>query len=263
MYYSQIASQNIRKLANKNKISIRQLAEQINVPQTTLNSALSSKKGVPIDVLIKIAEFFHTTPQELCGLPSKSGIKHHSEKTFEITLAEKSMVEKYRELDVHGKDVVNMILNAEHTRINVSTTNTYSDYEEDSPPLNVIELNFSEQPSSAGTGYWLDEEQMIPKKVVLNKDTAKADLCIPVSGDSMEPLFHDGDILLVRKQPSVDVGQIGIFTIDGIGYVKKFAANQLESLNPRYEPIPINNDSHFICNGKVLGVLNPAWIVDI
>ena len=36
-----------------------------------------------------------------------------------------------------------------------------------------------------------------------------------VTGDSMEPTIHDGDIVIVRQQPRVENGEIGIVTLNG------------------------------------------------
>lgn len=44
----------------------------------------------------------------------------------------------------------------------------------------------------------------------LTPESRKADFILRVDGDSMEPKFSNGDYLLVRKQPAVDIGQIGI-----------------------------------------------------
>ena len=45
----------------KNNMSIRQLAEKIGIAATTLNDSLKSKKGVSVDSLIKIADYFNLT----------------------------------------------------------------------------------------------------------------------------------------------------------------------------------------------------------
>ncbi|MBR6223849.1 MAG: hypothetical protein IKQ71_10490 [Lachnospiraceae bacterium] len=63
-------------------------------------------------------------------------------------------------------------------------------------------------------------------------------------------------IVYVRQQESVENGEIGIFELDGKSYIKKMRStpdgNFLISLNPKYEPIPINIDSSFKVFGKVL-----------
>lgn len=242
---------------------LKEKREQLGLTQVQLAGLLGVTKGAignyetevsspKAEILYKVFDILHCDANYLFQDEMNTQSLEN-----QLSIAESKIIKKYRELDFHGKSMVNLVLDEEHRR-----AVEYMYQEQIEEPANVVELNFSEQPSSAGTGYWLDEEQMIKKKVMLNRDTAKADFCVPVSGDSMTPQFNDGDILLVRKQPAVDIGQIGIFTIDGTGFVKKFGIGQLESLNSKYEPIPINEDTDLICNGKVLGVLNPEWIVE-
>lgn len=62
-----------------------------------------------------------------------------------------------------------------------------------------------------------------------------------VIGDSMYPLFMEGDLVLVRCQSSVDSGSYAVVTIDGEnGVVKKivYGSNfiELQSINSMYPP---------------------------
>jgi repressor LexA len=66
-------------------------------------------------------------------------------------------------------------------------------------------------------------------------------LCIKVTGDSMYPKIEDGDIIVVRKQESVDSGSIAVVLVDGEeGFVKKVIYDnetiELVSINPEYAP---------------------------
>jgi repressor LexA len=66
-------------------------------------------------------------------------------------------------------------------------------------------------------------------------------LCIKVTGDSMYPKIEDGDIIVVRKQDSVDSGSIAVVLVDGEeGFVKKVIYDneviELHSINPEYAP---------------------------
>lgn len=66
-------------------------------------------------------------------------------------------------------------------------------------------------------------------------------MCIKVTGDSMYPKIEDGDIIVVRRQPCVDNGQIAVVLIDGEdGVVKKINSGndfiELISINPMYPP---------------------------
>lgn len=123
------------------------------------------------------------------------------------------------------------------------------------------ELRQSQQGFSAGHGVYLGPEAFDSIRVQDNELTRRATFCGPVAGDSMEPLYHDGDIILVDSETEVDVDEIGIFTLDGHGYVKKRGYVDLISLNPAYDPIPL--DDSIRCNGKVIGVLNPKWIAEV
>ena len=83
----------------------------------------------------------------------------------------------------------------------------------------------------------------------------KSDYVISVDGDSMEPTFSDGDKLLVQHTDSVNVGEIGIFIIDGQSYVKEFGEDRLISHNSKYPDIIPSEYSDFRCVGKVIGVM--------
>ena len=108
---------------------------------------------------------------------------------------------------------------------------------------------------SAGFGENLsDYEKWDVIQVAETPESRKADFCLKVQGDSMQPAFHDGDIVLIRKQPSVFEGEIGIFDIDGKGYIKKLGTNRLISLNDNYDDILFNDCSDIRCFGLVLGI---------
>ncbi len=80
---------------------------------------------------------------------------------------------------------------------------------------------------------------------------------VRISGDSMEPEFHDGQIAWVLQQESVANGEIGIFALNGEAYIKKLQNDTdgtfLISLNEKYAPIKVSENDHLDIFGKVLG----------
>lgn len=89
---------------------------------------------------------------------------------------------------------------------------------------------------------------VIAREDVLEYVAADANVCddehfyIEISGDSMAPVFNSGDLVLVRRQTSVDSGDIGVFIVDGEeGYIKKvkYDAENIDliSYNPFYPPM--------------------------
>ena len=128
---------------------------------------------------------------------------------------------------------------------------------EDEEP-EYIYLDFPSLPASAGTGVYLHDDCTEPLRVPADELTCAANYALRVSGNSMEPRFYDGDIVLVKTQPCVDPGEIGIFIYECEAYIKLFGSNRLISLNPAYDDIRITDPDSFYCKGKVIGILDPV-----
>ena len=117
----------------------------------------------------------------------------------------------------------------------------------------IINLPKSVLKASAGSGNWLDEQQLESVSVLDTPKAKKANLIIEVDGDSMLPMYENGDNVLVNTKAEVADGDIGIFIVDGNGYIKKRGTDRLISVNPEYDDIFPTEYSDFRCVGKVLG----------
>ncbi|MCF0137116.1 MAG: helix-turn-helix domain-containing protein [Oscillospiraceae bacterium] len=110
-------------------------------------------------------------------------------------------------------------------------------------------------PVSAGTGQFLDGEDYEMTEVG-DEVSRSANFGVRVSGDSMEPRFHDGQTVWVRQQRSLMTGDIGIFLYDGSAYLKQLTAGDemllLHSLNPAYPDIPVSPELPLRVLGKVI-----------
>lgn len=109
---------------------------------------------------------------------------------------------------------------------------------------------------SAGTGFELDEgDNWETIEIPDTPDARKADFAITIKGNSMEPIYFDGDIVLVKQQPTVELGEIGIFNIEDNGYIKKYGGDRLISLNAEYDDIILSDydEDRIHCFGKVIG----------
>jgi repressor LexA len=65
---------------------------------------------------------------------------------------------------------------------------------------------------------------------------------LSVKGDSMEPRIQEGDVVIVRKQPDVESGEVAVVLVNGNdATVKKFVKHEngvsLIAYNPKYEPM--------------------------
>ena len=162
------------------------------------------------------------------------------------TPAEITHIKKYRALDEHGTKAVDSILDIEYERCASSPKVIPF-------PEATRVIPYSYIPASAGVGEWLDVENMDEIEIPDVAEYRNADFAVPVAGDSMEPTYSDGDILLIHEQDAVNIGDIGLFAVDGHGYVKELGDGVLISRNRGYKDIPIGEG--FRCFGKVIGKL--------
>jgi phage repressor protein C with HTH and peptisase S24 domain len=117
-------------------------------------------------------------------------------------------------------------------------------------------IGLYDMPVSAGVGEFLADSTRI-EDIVIPDDprTAEADYALRINGDSMEPKYHSGDILLIQSSDTVEEGELGIFVLDGSGYFKKYGGDHLISLNPQYPPIMLKDFDDVSCCGRVVGKL--------
>ena len=117
-------------------------------------------------------------------------------------------------------------------------------------PIGLYDL-----PVSAGAGEFLADASRTDIMIPDDARTAEADYALRIKGDSMEPRYRSGDILLIQTAESVEEGELGIFILDGAGYFKKYGGDHLISLNPDYAPIPLRDFAEVSCCGRVVGKL--------
>lgn len=189
------------------------------------------------DKLARLCDLLGVSADELIGCKSM---------TQRPTSTEWGTLQKYRALDEHGKEVVDYLLESEYKRVQLSMKK---------PKMRMLKIDFYNYPASAGTGNFLDNET--PEQILVKESTTaeEADYAIPISGDSMEPTYHDGDTVFVEKCDAVNIGEVGIFVINGDVYIKELGHNKLISHNDKYSPIHIGENDSVYCCGKVIGVV--------
>ena len=189
------------------------------------------------DKLARLCDLLGVSADELIGCKSMA---------HRPTATEWGILQKYRALDEHGKEVVDYLIDSEYKRVRLSMKK--------SKPR-MLKVDFYNYPASAGTGNFLENE--IPEQILVKEsvEAEEADYAIPVSGDSMEPSYHDGDKVFVEKCDSVDIGEVGIFILNGDAYIKELGNKCLISHNEKYKPIRIGENDSVYCCGRVIGIV--------
>lgn len=139
--------------------------------------------------------------------------------------------------------------------------------------IKFIEMPVSNLAVSAGTGEFLDEGNFEMVSFPEASVPHGAEFGLRVSGDSMEPVYHDGQIVWVQQCEQVGIGEVGIFIYDGEGYIKVYHEQEPDELdiedftdsygnvhmqpvmisyNQKYSPREISAHAGFQVVGRVL-----------
>ena len=171
-------------------------------------------------------------------------------------------------LDEHGRRLVNTICDMELERTkprDFKITCLFEKVLESGNKKHTIErrtryIPFYLTPPAAGISAPIDGSE---SEMLLADDSVptEADYAVRVSGDSMEPYIHDGEMVFVKETQELYDGDVGIFCVDGAIYCKQYYIDEeknlhLLSANPNRINTNIYVDgessSTVKCCGKVL-----------
>ena len=238
-------NQNIKSLLESKKLTQKALSQHLGIATSTINNWLKLNRSIPAEYIIPICEFFNTTPYTLLTGQEKSLI------TNNISDDEQELLAYYKKLHDMNKG---RVLGTAKTLAEIQISkHQFAEEEEDQE---TIFIEFSTLSVSAGAGEPLIDDSY-PKFIEVRKSelTEEANFAVKINGESMMPRFRDGDVVLVRSQPYVDLGEIGIFIIDGNGYIKERGDDRLISINPDYDDIYFKEGQEIRCKGLVIGTL--------
>lgn len=203
-----------------------------------------------LSTLTALSGAFSCTLDELLGTSSYSG-----------GASLPDIMRKYSELDASGKETADYIINKEYSRLQKAKE---ASAKRDSEPQKddiikaarkyVLSASIPQPPPPAPAPT-LPTATILIFPYTANSTTDMADFAIKVRGNSMMPKYSDGDILLVSDRKNIEIGELGIFAVDGESYFKQYGGNRLISLNPDYSDIPLDTAVSVTCFGKVIGKL--------
>lgn len=243
----------INALKKERKITTQDLSAMTDIPVGTLSKMLAGYSESPrLSYIVAIATAFNVSLDYLI-----SGVEENNN-NYTLSIEEIRYVERVRKLNAHGKELVKLVINKEYELVEEESA------EEEAPVkkakiLRSLPEGFERKtiplfdlPVSAGPGEFLDGDSFDNIRIGVNSVTATATYAVRVNGDSMMPKYKSGDIIIVEETNSVEYGELGIFILDGDGYFKKFAGDRLQSLNPEYGDILLDQFDSVICCGRVL-----------
>lgn len=217
----------LKELTSNRGYSISELARRVDMAKSAISRYFNGTREFPLNRANDFAKVLGVTPEYILGVNANDDITNI-----------------YNQLDTNRKRKVFNYANQqldEQNNIIAFPTNTKSEV----AVYGAV---------SAGTGeYLLDNE---PELVDYDGIVPEHDFAVIVNGESMLPLFENGQIIFVKKTTEVRSGQVVIANYDQQAYVKKYVNDEngirLVSLNKKYEDMPINESHEMSIFGVVV-----------
>jgi len=232
----------LKSLLSARRLTVGELARQIDMPQQTLYSIIRrDNMKIDFEMLLRICEVLDVPVETFC--PGGD-----FDRVGTLRDEEWSLIGRYRALDTHGRQITELVMEEELVRLRQAQ-------EQPEKEGRVIPLYLT--PAAAGyVSPALGEDY---EDYTVPADCA-ADFAVRIDGDSMEPVIHDGGVVLVQRSP-IENGDVGMFFIDGNMKCKQYCRDSfgnvyLLSLNRNRADadvtISASSGLTLCCFGKVL-----------
>jgi transcriptional regulator with XRE-family HTH domain len=239
---------NLKSARKSTGMTQKDVSTALNISPNTYKNYEQGLREPNGDTIVALANLFGVSTDYLLGRPTAQPPTDALEQLFtekSFSALEEELLRKYMELPHEARQAVVRFINDATAKALQRKNGT--------APQKLLVMKRSLHKVSAGTGYDLNDSDAWETVTVKDTDDSrKADFLLEIEGDSMETTFHDGETVCVQQTPSVEVGEIGVFWVDGCGYIKELGKGCLISHNSSYDPIPLQGTENR-CIGRVLG----------
>ncbi|CMY39413.1 cI repressor [Streptococcus pneumoniae] len=244
-----ILGSSIKEVRKSKKLTQKKLAELTGFKQNTISNHENGNRQLDEKDIRIYAQALEVSPQYLFDLAKPSSIEIIPTTSPIQTIYDELEPPRQGKVLNYAKRQLKEQRNEEETKINEVSEN-------------IIRLDDYRQPTyrrvtgvvSAGSGSIQDDDLDMEVSFYEDEIPDDYDAIAYVVGNSMEPKIKNGDYLFIKNTQQVDYNTIGIFQVDGANYVKKLRQGYLESLNPDYEDIHLDESNDIRTIGEVVSV---------
>lgn len=240
-----ILGNSIKELRKSKKLTQKNLAELTGFKQNTISNHENGNRQLDETDIRVYAEALGVSPQYLFDRAKPSSIE------VTPTPTTSPIQSIYDELEPPRQRKV--ITYAEKLRDEQEKRRKAKINEVSEKVIQLYGYDYYDHAASAGTGQYLNDVRVERIELPVDVD---ADFVIPIKGDSMEPDYHDGDLVFIQTSVDLNDGVIGVFNYNGEAYIKQLVIDTeqsyLHSLNPDYKDMPITPDIDFRIIGEVV-----------
>ena len=233
----------IRQCRKEKGLSQEELGSLVSVGKNAVGAWEAGRSRPDLSSVPVICEALGISVPAFFGIgEGESGQAEGSSVLHETSEADRAFARRFEQLNDYHRQV---ILREMDALIDMQ--------EKERPVRKLVQIYRNELAACAGPSFGIGDDAGEPVWLYADSITEQADEIISVSGNSMEPAYHDGDQVLIRHTSSIRPGEIGIFTNGDAGYLKEYQREGLRSLNPDYPMMRFSDGDEVRCIGKVIG----------
>ena len=223
-------------LCNQKGWSLSEFARKLDLPKSSISRYFNKSRQLPINKINIFADTLGVSSEYLLG----------------IKISNNDLLDIYNKLETKRQSKVYNFATEQLNERNNKITNI-NDYIEEETDWYEVKFYGS---ISAGTGLYLDDEQVETISFGADMVPSGTDFCLKVNGDSMEPMFNNGDYVFIKRETDFRNGTIGAVIVNGEAYLKKIYITdnsiRLVSLNKKYKDITVSEDDTLNYVGTVV-----------
>ena len=242
----QIIAENITHFRKQRGITQKELAKEVGITASTMTDYMKLRSAPSFGVIQKLADYFGVKKSDI-----DTTFKEESINSSSAVLSKSKIQSIYDELEpLEQRKVVTYAekLRDEQEKRRKAKINEVSE----AISLYQVEV-VSETAAACGFNYGFGYEDTDRETIEVDEKPPRHDIATKVSGDSMQPVYQDGDILyLVDKGLTTYNGDLAVIAYGDRSYFKRIYTEngrlRLVSLNDKYEDIildfPPAEDTH-------------------
>ena len=235
----------IRSFREKRGLEQKAFAAMLGVTANAVSNWERGRARPDVNLLPAICRALDITLYDLYGEKMPAGL---------LSEREKRLLDGYRTLNSGNRYAVD------------KTVETLALVQRAGNRPGIRELLYFERSLAAGSGDPTEfEQEAEPIYLYTSPRVERADYVFSVNGDSMEPDYHSGDLVLVQKlsgSSSLHFGEVGAFIVGNETYIKVYGEDGLHSLNQNYDVLRFADEESVYLIGRVLGTAAPEEVAD-
>ena len=256
-------AERIRKYRLSVGINQPELARAVGVTKNAVSNWEAARARPDLSTIKRLCRFFGVSADEFLGMPASS--RQVIVKTVvrsKHTASDEELLTRVLALPEKERGYLLALLDSMEAKSPIASGNVTIYPDKTAFDADWVKCFSYYCAACAGEGNDLPDDDL-GELIFLRKNLTPEhfDCVLPIDGDSMEPVYHSGDRVLVSKTESPAYGDDVIVFVNGACMIKEYAQEGLRPLNDeKYKLIRIHDGTTVRLFGKVVGVLTPGML---